>query len=123
MHVRKSFLLEFAAAFLVVVVGAPQASAQPDMTRTAMIHEDDGFMNVCVAPCFSVEKTASVWLAGNPTAPVACGAGENLFVYTLEHIGGNLPSPNIPVTEFEVTVDFTLVTGAGFIPGLSTTVS
>ncbi len=120
MRPTQAILLGIAAATLLVAAGATTASAQPDISDSFDLQEDDGFTGVCDAPCFVVRKSVDVFLAGNNTGPIACAAGENLFVYTLEHLGSppsTLPAPGIPITEFEVEVDFSLVGSAGFIPG------
>jgi hypothetical protein len=138
MQIRKSFTLAlaFAAALCLVSVGsARQASAAADEILTGTISEDDGLPGTCTAPCFEIEKVNEVWYPGNPDRPegTTCQADENIYTYTLTHIGGMLPSPGVNVTEFEVAVDFDLVTTAGFIASgagpadgvspLSTTVS
>ena len=128
MQVHQKMLLGSATAALLVLGGVGPAAAQPDVSGASVISEDDGFPNVCTAPCYNVDKTVDVYFDGNPSAPGVCPAGNNTYVYTLTHTGGTLPSPNIPLTEFEVGVDFSLVTSAGFIPGAgiaptSTTVS
>lgn len=116
-----SFGCAVAAAVLVVNVGAQPAFAQ-DQMATVLINENTGFPGVCAAPCYVVEKTADVFLAGNPAAPGVCAAAEITYVYTLTQLvsgdgGGTIPSPGIPITEFEASVPFDLVASAGFIPG------
>ena len=106
-----------------MVVGAGQAMAQSGdlASATVIISEANGFPGVCAAPCFEVEKQADVYSPGAPGNPGVCGAGENTFIYTITNLAGapaTLPSPGIPITEFEVGVDFSLVTSAGAIPGV-----
>jgi hypothetical protein len=111
-------------AILVSLLVAATAWADPDISGTRIISEPNGFPGVCDAPCYQVEKAYEVYLDGNPTAPGVCAAGENTFVYTLTHIGGNpLLPPNPPITlpvtgyEVEVNDSATNVSSAGFIPG------
>ena len=119
MQIHRAFLVDLvglAAALLLVAGGAPQAGAAPDIIWSYVFAEDDGFPNVCTAPCFNVEKATEVWFAENtdPLKPPYCAPGEDTYVYTLTHLGGSLPPPNIPVTEFEGAVDDALVTAAGW---------
>ncbi len=111
-----------AAAVVLSFGGGSPALAQPhfpDLTRVEIINEGVGFPGVCAAPCYSVEKVSDVYLAGNGTFPGApCGPGENKFVYTLTHIGGTIPSPSIPVTEFEIVAPFSEVVSATVIGSL-----
>jgi hypothetical protein len=70
-------LSAYAAAIVAIGgLGLVPAAAQaaPDISGTTIVNEDDGFPGVCTAPCFAVQKLAEVWFAGNPTAPIACGA-------------------------------------------------
>ncbi len=104
-------------AALALLAAAPlTAWAAPDLTFVSVVNEDDGFPGVCAAPCFSVQKTADVFFAVNPTGPGVCGAGQNTYLYKLTHLGGSV-NPAPPVNRFELNVDFTLVSSAGFIPG------
>ena len=112
---RRGFAV--AAALVIGVGSVSPAAAQPDQSVTSVISEDDGFPGVCASPCFEVEKTAEVFLSGNASGPGVCAAGLNTYVYTLTHLGGTLPSPGIPVTEFELAVDFNIVASAGSIAG------
>jgi hypothetical protein len=104
---------------MLMVLGAPEASAQPDVAGSVIIDEPDGFPGICNAPCYRVENQFEVFLDGNPTAPGVCPAGNNTYVYTHTHLGGS--GPTVPgVTKFELEVANTAlnVTSAGFIPGV-----
>ena len=79
--------------------------AWADFSDTIVIHESDGFPGVCNAPCFSVELHLDFYDAGSPNDPGYCAATEDTYVYTLLHLGGTLPPPNIPVTEFELLIE------------------
>lgn len=103
-----------ATAFFLV---ASLAAAQPDSSDTQNIPEDDGFPPVCAAPCFTVEAVADVYLAENPSAPDVCGAGENIYVYTVTHLGPANPAfapfAGVAVIQFEVEVASSAVASAG----------
>jgi hypothetical protein len=107
------FFGALAAIFLLVAGGAPRARA--DFTDTTVVYEEDGFPGVCSAPCFSVEVRVDFYDAGSPAPPGYCGAGEDTYVYTLSPLDGTLPPPEIPVTEFEGSVDDTLIASGGWI--------
>ena len=113
MQIHRACWVGLAAALFVVAAGAPRAWAD-DFTEVAIFHEDDGFPGVCDAPCFSVEKVLNFYDAGSPNDPGYCAAGEDTYVYTLTHVGGTLPAPNIPVTEFEAAMDDALVASASW---------
>ena len=69
--------------------------------------------------CFNIGKTFDVYSPGMPLpggAPVNLCAGDNTYLYTLTHVGGTLASPGIPITQFELLMDVSVVTGAGSIP-------
>ena len=129
MQFRQFLMSSLAAAAILSLCGALPALASPDLTRTEIINESVGFPGVCAAPCYSVEKVSDFYLPGNGSAPGPnCGAGENTFVYTLTHIGGTIPFPSIPVTEFEIVAPFSEVVSATVIGSLdvnatSTTIS
>jgi hypothetical protein len=115
MQIHRAYLVGLvglAAALLLVAGGAPRASA--DFTDVTVFAEDDGFPGLCTAPCFNVEKFFQFFDAGSPNDPGYCAAGEDTYLYTLTHLGGSLPFPNIPVTEFEGVVDDALVANAGW---------
>ncbi len=99
--------------------GALGASAQ-QQSLTVKVSEDDGFLGVCAAPCYEIEKHVDVWAPG--TGPNVCPATEYTYVYTLTNLtnppsDATLPSPGIPLDRFTVTVDSSLVSNAHFIPG------
>ncbi len=118
-----SFLRRLVAVLVVLVAAtATSAWAQPDISASVIISEPDGLAGVCVAPCYEVDKTVEVYLDGNPSAPAVCAAGQNTYVYTLTNLtnppsAATLAFPGIPLTEFEISVDFSFVASAGFIPG------
>jgi hypothetical protein len=85
-----------------VAGGAPRTWA--NFTVTTIFHENVGFPGVCTAPCFSVEKTVNFYDAGSASDPGYCAATEDTYVYTLLHLGGSLPPPNVPVTELELSI-------------------
>lgn len=118
MTLRRTLALgcALAAAMAVSLGGAREASAQADLSVTATISSGE-FPGVCTAPCYEVEKTVDVYNPGNGSAPAVCGAGEYTYVYSLTNLGGTVPSPGIPITEFELVVDFSLVASAGSIAG------
>ena len=97
------------------------AAAAPDISDSAIVNEDGGFPGVCDPPCFSVEKTVDVYLAGNATAPPVCTAGNVTYIYTLTHLGPPnaifAPFAGAPINKFELQVPSGAVTAAGFIPG------
>ena len=78
----------FAAGFA-LVMAASAAWAAPDLSGTVIIDEPNGSAGLCNAPCYRIEKSFEVFLDGNPTGPGVCAAGENTYLYTLTHIGGN----------------------------------
>ena len=104
------------------MLAAQAAWGAPDLSGTVIIDEPNGSFNLCDAPCYRVEKAVEVFLNGNPTGPGVCAAGENTYLYTLTHIGGNPTTfpgnPILPILRFEVEVDATTVGSAGFIPGV-----
>lgn len=91
------------------------AAAQPDASGSTDFNEPNGFPPICDAPCYTVQKSFEVYLDGNAGAPGVCAAGQNTYVYTLEHLGGS--SAFVPaITSFEVGVEADDVASAGFIP-------
>ena len=114
--------LGLGSALLLAMINPQPAAAQPDQTAIVIISEDDGFPNVCAQPCYEIEKRVDFYLAGNPAAPPVCGAGENTYIYKLTNLtnppsAASLAFPGIPLTQFELSVDDSLVASAGFIPG------
>jgi hypothetical protein len=119
-HARNAFLLGLVAFLLVAGVATRAWAVDPNCIEagsdsfsvTTVIHEDDGFPGVCAAPCLSFQATIDFWCAGSLAAPGYCSATEDTYVYTLLHIGGTLPPPNIPGTEFELAIENALTTVA-----------
>ena len=108
-------LIGFAAGFAsLALAGAAQAG--PDESGTAIIDEPNGIPGICDQPCYSVTKEYEVWLEGNPDSPDPL-AGNNTYVYRLTHSGGTGTPLGIipPLLGFELSVDTTQVTAAGYI--------
>ena len=110
---------------LTLLLGAPLAVAAPDLSGNIEIEEPNGSPGLCDQPCYVANKYFELFLDGNPTGPGVCAAGENTYLYQLEHIGGNaLLPPNppgivLPLLNFEVAIPnvWANVSSAGFIPG------
>ena len=125
MCTRKRLSLGLFALLVLAIGAAGPALAQPDFTETVVLSEDDGFPGICAQPCFEVEKTAEVYFSGNPSAPPVCGPGENTYVYRITNLANppsnaTLAPPGIPITDFELAVDSSLVADAGTLPGPGT---
>ncbi len=109
-----------AALALVLAIAAAPALAVPDDSGVSTMEEPNGFPGVCDQPCYTVQKEYEYWLPGNPDNPVPL-AGSNTYIYRISHTGGS--GPFIPaLIGFELGVDTTQVTGAGFVstsPGVA----
>ncbi len=125
MKLSRALFAVVGLALGVAVAGAPahaQEDPNADSSGTVVISEDTGFPGVCDQPCYEVEKIFNVYLSGNPDTPAGagCAAGENTYIYTLEHVGGTgTPIGFIPdILGFKIDVDTDFVgAGTGFIAG------
>jgi hypothetical protein len=119
MQIRKSFALAFAfaaALWLVSVGGARQASAQ--VVDQLDIIASGEFPGVCEGgPCYSVEVHTVVYTDADVGVLGVCAAGDYTYTYTLEHLGGTFPSPNVAVDDFRVHSVSGPGVSAGFIAG------
>lgn len=111
--------LALAVGLAALLATAGPASAAPDVSGSTDIAEPNGFPGLCTAPCFTARKNFEVFLSGNPDAPGVCAAGENTYVYKVEHLGGS--GPFIPrLTGFEQGVETDNIGSAGYISGFGT---
>lgn len=112
MTTGRKFLIGLAMVLASVVTNSV-ANAAPDVSGCGTIDEPNGFTGVCGQPCFSVSKCFEVWFPNNPGNPLPL-AGNNTYIYKLTHLGGS--GPFVPgLVAFELSVDTSFVTGAGFI--------
>ena len=94
----------FAAAGLLLVLGAGTATATPDASGSTTLVEPNGL--------YTVTKTYEVYTASNGTNPLPL-AGNYTYIYTLT----NSPGSFTCLIAFEMEVPATSVTAAGYIPG------
>ena len=57
-----------------ILLAASVAGAAPDSAGSVVIQEPNGAPGFCAQPCFIAEKSFEVYLPGNGTGPIACGA-------------------------------------------------
>jgi hypothetical protein len=95
----------FAAAGLLLVLGAGTATATPDASGSTTLVEPNGL--------YTVTKTYEVYTASNGTNPLPL-AGNYTYIYTLT----NSPGSFTCLIAFEMEVPSTSVTAAGYIPGV-----
>ncbi|MHC4447219.1 MAG: hypothetical protein ACYSXF_05495 [Planctomycetota bacterium] len=85
--------------------------------------EPNGFPGVIDQPAFIIDKTYDVFSPGDLNNPAPL-AGNNTYVYTLTYVGSSCTPLGFapPVVRFEIMMDTSQATGAGFIaasPGVA----
>ncbi len=117
MKTRRLFQL-LSSALIAFAMAAGVAQAGPDETGSAVIDEPTGVPGLCDAPCYSVQKDFEFWLHDNPDNPlVSPNAGEHTYVYKLTHLGGSSTIFVPGVIGFNLVLDDTQVSDAGYILG------
>ncbi|MDP3938968.1 MAG: hypothetical protein Q8R92_12660 [Deltaproteobacteria bacterium] len=121
----KTSHLAIALAALLAFAGmAGVAQAQVGLgglaTGQCVDQEPNGFPGVIDAPAFIVTKTYDVFGPNDPNNPAPL-AGNNTYVYTLIYTGSSCtPLGAAPaVIRFEIIMDTTFATGAGYIASSS----
>ena len=106
------------SALIAFAMAAGVAQAGPDETGSAVIDEPNGVQGLCDAPCYSIQKDFEFWLDTNPDNPlVSPNAGEHTYIYKLTHLGGSSTVFVPAIVGFQLIVDDTQVSDAGFIAG------
>jgi len=115
---RRRLLNLLSSALIAFAMAAGVAYAGPDETGSVIIDEPNGVPGLCDAPCYSVQKEFEFWLDTNPDNPlISPNPGEHTYIYKLTHLGGSSTIFVPAVVGFQLFVDDTQVSDAGYIVG------